>query len=267
MVRRNIFQTIGLYVLFVVVTAIVLTPVLYIVIGAFFFSASGTAGGFTLGNFAEAASSMPLVQQLGNSVLVTIFQTAGQIVTAILAAYALVFCNLKHANAIMMVFLLSMMVPGETTLLSNYMTVTNWGLIDTIPVIFLPFLVQGFNVFLFRQSFSGFPGEVREAAMLDGCGHMRFMFDILLPMNRASIIAATVNSAIAAWNGYFWPLLVTNSPQNRTIQVGITQLSSAEMSNMGVVMAGTLIAIIPTFILTLLGNKHMRGMSVAGAVK
>ena len=197
----------------------------------------------------------------------TVCQTLGQIVTAILAAYAIVFCDLKRPQLWMMVFLVSMMIPGETTLLSNYLSITDWGLIDTIPAIFLPYLVQGFTVFLFRQAFQTFPKELHEAALLDGAGHLRFLLSILLPVTRSTVIAATINAAVAAWNGYFWPLLVTNSPENRTIQVGITQLSGTESSNMGVVLAGSAIAIIPTLALTLIFNRQLRGMNVASGIK
>ncbi|OZG50244.1 carbohydrate ABC transporter permease [Bombiscardovia coagulans] len=267
MVRRSKLSQ-GLMVLLgIILTAIVLLPVLYIFIGALTFNASGNVSRPTFSNFTSAARSMPLVRQVCNSIVVTVCQTAGQIITAILAAYAIVFCNFKRPQLWMMVFLLSLMIPGETTILSNYLSVTSWGLIDTLPAIFLPYLVQGFTVFLFRQAFRSFPSELRDAASIDGAGHFRFMFHVLLPITQSTVLAATINSAVSAWNGYFWPLLVTNSPESRTIQVGITQLSGAESSHMGVVLAGSAIAILPTLILTLCFNKSLRGMTVAGGLK
>lgn len=267
MIRRSQVSHVVLGVLALALTLIMLLPVLYIFIGSLIFTSSGLIKPPSLGNYIEAATSMPLVRQVINSILVTVCQTTGQIITAILAAYAIVFCNFKRPQLWMMVFLVSMMIPGETTLLSNYLSITDWGLIDTIPAIFLPYLVQGFTVFLFRQAFQSFPKELREASMLDGAGHLRFMLKVLLPVTKSTVIAATINSAVAAWNGYFWPLLVTNSPEMRTIQVGITQLRGAEASNIGVVLAGSAIAIIPTLILTLAFNRQLRGMSVAGGIK
>ncbi|BDR52552.1 ABC transporter permease [Bombiscardovia nodaiensis] len=267
MVRRSKLSQTLMVALGIVLALIVLLPVLYIFVGALTFNASGVVKAPTLSNFTTAATSMPLVRQVGNSIIVTICQTLGQIVTAILAAYAIVFCNLKRPQLWMMVFLLSLMIPGETTILSNYLNVTSWGLMDTVIAVFLPYLVQGFTVFLFRQAFQSFPSELRDASQIDGAGHFRFMFHVLLPITKPTVIAATINSAVAAWNGYFWPLLVTNSPETRTIQVGITQLSGAESSHMGVVLAGSAIAIIPTLILTLAFNKSLRGMTVAGGIK
>lgn len=267
MPHRSRISHAALCVVSLALTLVILLPVLYIAVGALSFDASGGMHAPSLRNFAQAANSMPLVRQVFNSILVTVCQTLGQIVTAILAAYAIVFCDLKRPQLWMMVFLVSMMIPGETTLLSNYLSITDWGLIDTIPAIFLPYLVQGFTVFLFRQAFQTFPKELHEAALLDGAGHLRFLVSILLPVTRSTVIAATINAAVAAWNGYFWPLLVTNSPENRTIQVGITQLSGTESSNMGVVLAGSAIAIIPTLALTLIFNRQLRGMNVASGIK
>ena len=122
-------------------------------------------------------------------------------------------------------------------------------------------------MFLFRQAFRSYPKELREASLIDGAGHLRFMIDVLLPIVKPTIIAATINAMVAAWNGYFWPLLVTNKPEHRTIQVGITQLSGTDGSNIGVVLAGAAIAVVPAMILTLLFNRSLRGMSVAGSIK
>lgn len=267
MPHRSRISHAALCVVSLALTLVILLPVLYIAVGALSFDASGGMHAPSLRNFAQAANSMPLVRQVFNSILVTVCQTLGQIVTAILAAYAIVFCDLKRPQLWMMVFLVSMMIPGETTLLSNYLSITDWGLIDTIPAIFLPYLVQGFTVFLFRQAFRSFPKELREASLIDGAGHLRFMVDVLLPIVKPTIIAATINAMVAAWNGYFWPLLVTNKPEHRTIQVGITQLSGTDGSNIGVVLAGAAIAVVPAMILTLLFNRSLRGMSVAGSIK
>lgn len=261
-------QTTVHYIILSLITTIILFPVGYIFLGSFIQTGMSFASNtLTLNNYRTAMAATPLLRQLLNSLLVTALQTCGQVVTSILAAYALVFCQLRHERMLLVIFLMSMMIPQETTVLSNYLTITAWHLIDTIPAIALPYLALAFNVFLFRQSFRSFPSEMQDAAMLDGAGHMRFMLSILIPMNRAPIMAATINSAIAAWNGFFWPLLVTNSPEMRTIQVGIAQLSGSEASDIGVVLAGTVIAIIPPLILVLAGQKFLRGISIAGALR
>jgi len=165
------------------------------------------------------------------------------------------------------VLLASMMVPGETTLLANYLTVSSWGLVDTLPAVFLPFLVSALTVFLFRQAFLGFPTELREAAVLDGAGHLRFARSMLLPLTRPTLVSVTLVSATAAWNGYFWPLLVTNSPDARTVQVGIAQLASAEATDVGVVLAGAAMVTLPVLVVVLGAQRFFASGLTAGALK
>ncbi|MFB2556363.1 carbohydrate ABC transporter permease [Herbiconiux liangxiaofengii] len=221
----------------------------------------------TLDNVIRAAQVMPLGQQFVNSLVVTAAQTAAQVGIGVAAAYALVFCRLRGTRAVFLVLLSSLMIPAETTLIANYLTVSSWHLIDTLPAVFLPFLASALAIFLFRQAFLGFPAELREAALLDGAGHARFIRSMLLPIVRPTLISVTLVSATAAWNGYFWPLLVTNSPENRTIQVGIAQLSSAEQADVGVVLAGAALVTLPVLLLVLLAHRFFALGLTAGALK
>ncbi|KQQ28459.1 carbohydrate ABC transporter permease [Frondihabitans sp. Leaf304] len=221
----------------------------------------------TLDNVIRATEVMPLGRQFLNSLAVTFAQTVLQVSIGIAAAYALVFCRLRGTRALFLVLLSSMMIPAETTLIANYLTVSSWHLIDTVPVVFLPFMASALTIFLFRQAFLSFPGELREAALLDGSGHLRFLFAMLLPITRPTLISVTLVSATAAWNGFFWPLLVTNSPENRTIQVGIAQLSSAEVNDVGVVLAGAAMVTLPVLLLVLLAQRFLAGGITAGALK
>ncbi len=111
------------------------------------------------------------------------------------------------------------------------------------------------------------PGELRDAALLDGAGHVRFIRSMLLPIVQPTLISVTLVSATAAWNGFFWPLLVTNSPENRTVQVGIAQLSSAEAADVGVVLAGAAMVTLPVLVLVLLAQRFLAGGITAGALK
>lgn len=221
----------------------------------------------TLQNFKHATQVIPLGRQFVNSVLVTLAQAAGQIVTAVLAAYALVFCRLRASRTIFLVFLSTMMIPGETILLANYLTIAHWHLINTLAAVFLPYLASAFNIFLFRQAFLSFPVALREAATLDGAGHFRFITTFLLPLTRPTLVSATLISSIAAWNGFFWPLLVTNTPEMRTVQIGISQLHSAEGADIGVILAGTAMVTLPVLVIVLLGQRFLSGGLTAGAVK
>jgi sn-glycerol 3-phosphate transport system permease protein len=221
----------------------------------------------TLDNFKHATEVVPLGQQFLNSVLVTLAQTVGQVVIAIMAAYALVFCHLKGARFIFLALLSTMMIPGETIIIANYLTISSWHMINSLPAIFLPFLASAFSIFLFRQAFLSFPAPIREAAILDGAGHFRFIRSLLLPITRPTLVSVTLVSAIAAWNGFFWPLLVTNNPGSRTIQIGISELSNAEAADVGVILAGTAMVTVPVLLIVLLGQRFLSGGLTAGAVK
>jgi sn-glycerol 3-phosphate transport system permease protein len=221
----------------------------------------------SLSNIRHATELVPLGRQFINSALVTLAQTTGQVVTAIMAAYALVFGRLRGVRAIFLVFLSTLMIPGETTILANYLTVAHWHLINSLTAVFLPYLASAFSIFQFRQAFLSFPPELRDAAVLEGAGHIRFVGSILLPVTRPTLISATLISAIAAWNGFFWPLLVTNTPDKRTVQIGLSQLSSAEAADVGAILAGTALVTLPILLVVLLGQRFLASGLTAGALK
>jgi sn-glycerol 3-phosphate transport system permease protein len=193
------------------------------------------------------------------ALVVTVCQTVLQVAIGIAAAYALVFCRLRGTRALFVVLLSSMMIPAETTLIANYLTISSWHLIDTVPAVFLPFVASALSIFLFRQAFLSFPGELRDAALLDGAGHFRFIRSMLLPVVRPTLISVTLVSATAAWNGFFWPLLITDSPQNRTIQVGVSQLVAGEIAVPPVIFAGAALVLIPTVLLVIVSQRFLIG--------
>ncbi len=120
------------------------------------------------------------------------------------------------------------MVPGHVTLLVNYVTIGNLGLINTYAGIFLPGLASAFGTFLLRQHFLSLPKEVLEAAELDGCGHLRRLVHFVLPMSKPAIVTVALIAVIDEWNDFIWPLLVTNSLQARTLPIGLMFLKETE---------------------------------------
>ena len=267
-------RSVFVYAWLVIAVVVVCFPLYYVFEGALTptrYLDQGLAGlvpiHLTLDNIVRATQVVPLGQQFLNSVVVTLAQTVLQVGIGIITAYALVFCRLRGTRALFLVLLASMMIPGETTLIANYLTVSSWHLIDTLLVVFLPFVASALTIFLFRQAFLSFPDELREAAVLDGAGHFRFIRSMLLPLTRPTLVSVTLVSATAAWNGFFWPLLVTNSPEHRTVQVGIAQLSDAEAADIGVVLAGAAMVTLPVLVLVLVAQRFLAGGLTAGALK
>ncbi|GAA1907291.1 carbohydrate ABC transporter permease [Lapillicoccus jejuensis] len=254
---------------------LVVFPVYYGVVGSFmgtkdsnsFPPALFPVSGLHPENFGNVLSVIPLGRQYANSVLQTAAITVGQVVTSALAAYAFVFLPLRKRGLWFGLFLSTMMIPFEAIIIPNYLTVSTWGLKNTIAGLALPFLASGFGTFLLRQSFLGFPTELRDAARVDGAGHLRFLWSILLPLSRPTLAALGIYSALSAWNMYFWPLLVTEAPSDQTIQIGIGQLQTSDGQDPGLVLAGVVLALVPTLLLVIFGQRFIvRGLT-AGAVK
>jgi len=272
--RRARSSRIAITVYLSIAAALVTFPLLYVLFASFRPGQAITGQlsdiiptGLSLEHFANAFRRAPLVQQAFNSLVVMIAQTALQVATAVLAAYALVFGGLKRPGAVFGFILFTMMIPGESILVANFMTIRSLGLFDTVIAVFLPFAVAAYNVFLLRQTFLSFPKEIHEAATVDGAGRMTFLFRFLLPLTSPTVMTVTLMSAISAWNGYLWPLIVTESPGVRTIQVGIKILTDESGTDIGTSLAGVVIAVIPTVLIVILGQRFLARGLTSGAVK
>ncbi|EFB77380.1 carbohydrate ABC transporter permease [Subdoligranulum variabile] len=219
------------------------------------------------GNYLRAWTQVPLVRFILNSFLVSGCITVGQIITCSLAAFAFSFLNFKGKNVLFMLVMATMMVPGEATIISNYLTVSSLGILDTYLVLILPSLTSAMGIFLFRQFYMTFPMSLYESAKLDGCSNLRFIVSILLPLTKSAIGAMSVYTFINAWNMYMWPLLVTGSQEMRTVQIGISMLDNTDAQSITLMMAGVVSVIIPSMIIFIVGQKQLiRGM-FSGAVK
>jgi sn-glycerol 3-phosphate transport system permease protein len=204
---------------------------------------------------------------LVNSAIVTTIITAGQVLTAILAGYAFAFLEFPLKRTLFVVFLATLMVPFEVTIVTNVATISDLGMYNTYAGLAVPFLATGFGAFLMRQAFLTLPHDLRDAAALDGYGHWRFLWRVAVPLARPAVAALTVFAFLAAWNQYLWPLLITKDDRLRTVQIGLKQLRSVSIDQVNVTFAGAIIAVIPLVILLLFFQKHLvRGLT-AGAVK
>jgi len=224
--------------------------------------------------YSQAWTQGHVSSYLFNSLVVTFFIVAGQLVTSICAAYAFAFLEFPLKRTIFVVFLSTMMVPFEVVFFTNLQTVVTMGDVpvigrfiglDTYGALVIPFLATGFGAFLVRQAFLSLPRDLRDAAELDGYGHMRFMWRVAVPLARPTIAALALFSFFEAWNQYLWPLVA--SEHYRTVQVGLRQLSRVSLDQINVTFAGTVLAALPLFILLLVFQKQLvRGLT-AGAVK
>ena len=221
----------------------------------------------TFENYIRAFTQVPLVRFILNSFLVAGCITIGQIITCSLAAFAFSFLEFKGKNFLFMIVMATMMVPGEAVIISNYLTVSSMGILDTYLVLILPSLTSAMGIFLFRQFYMTFPISLYESAKLDGCGNLRFIVKILIPLTKSAIGAMAVYTFINAWNMYMWPLLVTGSEEMRTVQIGISMLNSVDAQSITLMMAGVVAIIIPSMVIFIVGQKQLISGMFSGAVK
>ena len=262
------------YLVLTVLAFIVLFPVYVTVVGSLLLPEQLTSRPPTLfpndpqwGSYSEAWTDGHFGTYLWNSAVVTAMITLGQLVTSILAGYAFAMLEFPFKRTIFVVFLATMMVPFEVTIITNLQTVTDLHWYDTYAGLAVPFLATGFGAFLLRQAFLQIPADLRDAATIDGYGHLKFLVRVAVPLARPSIAALAVFSFLGAWNQYLWPLLVTEDDRLRTVQIGLRQLRSTQLDEINVTLAGTVLAALPLVVLLILFQKQLiRGLT-PGAVK
>jgi sn-glycerol 3-phosphate transport system permease protein len=219
------------------------------------------------GSYSTAWDAGSMSRYLLNSAIVTTAITVGQVMTAILAGYAFAFLDFPLKRTLFLIFLATLMVPFEITIVTNLATVDTLGWYNSYQGLAVPFLATGFGAFLMRQAFLQVPRDLQDAASLDGYGHWRFMSRVAVPLARPAVAALSVFAFLGAWNQYLWPLLVTKDAEYRTVQIGLKQLRSTNLDQVNVTFAGVIIATLPLVILLLLFQKQLvRGLT-AGAVK
>jgi multiple sugar transport system permease protein/sn-glycerol 3-phosphate transport system permease protein len=160
------------------------------------------------------------------------------------------------------------MVPGHVTLLPNYLTVSELGWINTYQGIVIPGVASAFGAFLLRQHMLTLPGELVEAARMDGAGHLRTLWSVVLPLSRPMLVTVGIVSLVSKWNDFIWPLIVTNTASMRTLPVGLLLLKNQEgYTNWGAVMAATMFVVAPVLVLFFLAQRHIVAGLTRGAVK
>lgn len=221
----------------------------------------------TLANYKKALFSTLMPRYILNSFIVATVCAFSRIILGAMAAYAYAFFDFKGKKVLFAITLATMMIPVDVLMVSNYTTISKWGLMNTYIAICVVFLVNGNNIFLMRQQFKSFAGVIREAAYMDGCGNVRFFFSILLPVCKPILTTVFISSFVGVWNQYVWPMIVTNEDEMRTVQVGITMLKNWDSMEFGPVMAGVIIALIPTVLIIVFFQKKIVAGMMSGAEK
>jgi sn-glycerol 3-phosphate transport system permease protein len=223
----------------------------------------------TLENYASVADRVPLARVFLNSVIVTFVGAAIKVFLAITTAYALVFIDIPFRNAIFLGILVALMVPPEAAMLPNFLSISAIGGRDTLWGIILPGLGTAFGTFMLRQQFKTLPAELLEAAELDGAGHWRRLWRIVVPVSTPTIATVALVIIVNEWNNFLWPLVIIDSPDKMTLPVGLNLLRSIETQtgSYGVLMAGAVIVIAPVLLVFAALQRYIVAGLTQGAVK
>ncbi|WGS65799.1 carbohydrate ABC transporter permease [Marinitoga aeolica] len=202
-------------------------------------------------NYVEALQLVNLGRMLLNSAIVAFFITFGKLVTGTLAGYAFANFQFKGKNISFMILFITLFLPAETVMiLPLFLIMKQFGWINTYYALIIPFTASATNAFLMRQHFLTIPKELSDAAKIDGATSMQYFWRILLPLSKSMLGGAALINFVYAWNLYLWPLIATMDDKMKTVQIGVKMLIDAEASNnWGTIMAGTMIALIPTLII------------------
>lgn len=275
--RRNLFDTLMLgYVPMILALLVIALPLVWMVIASFkppseivtiaptFWPQEPTSA-----NYLSVAERVPLASAVRNSVIVTVVGATIKVFLAITTAYALVFVKIRGAGFVFLAILVALMVPPEAAMLPNYITISSLGGRNTLWGILLPSLGTAFGTFLLRQQFLTLPPSLLEAAELDGAGHWRRLWSIVVPITVPSIATVTLITVVSEWNQFLWPLVITDHPESMTLPVALNLLQSLESNtgNYGVLMAGAVLVIAPILVVFAMLQRYIVAGLTQGAVK
>jgi sn-glycerol 3-phosphate transport system permease protein len=199
-------------------------------------------------NYAEAWRRSGMARLLVNSAIVAVAVAVGKIAISMLSAFAIVYFRFRGASFVFWLIFLTLMLPIPVRILPTYEVIGNLGWLNSYAGLTIPLMASATATFLFRQFYMTIPNELAEAAQIDGAGPLRFLWSFLLPLSWANIAALFVVLFIYGWNEYFWPLLITNTEEMRTVVIGLERLiprSGTELPTWNFIMAGAMMALLP----------------------
>lgn len=208
-------------------------------------------------NFSKAFKKVPFARYFANTLFVSFLSLFGVLVTSSFAAFAFARMEFKGRDMFFLLFISMVMVPQPIYLISSYVLLDKLHWLDTYKGLIIPWCVNVFTVFLFRQHFKSLPKELFDAAAIDGCSTVGMLRRIVLPLSKPVIATASVFSLITSWNSFMWPLVMTDSPEKRVLQVGLSYFNAEASAQTTLLMAASTFSIVPILILFFLAQKQI----------
>ena len=221
----------------------------------------------TLENYAAAFTEVPLARYFVNTIIFTVITTALMMVVIVLAAYAFARIDFKGKNIVFALFLSLMMIPAELVVITNFVTITDWGLRNTFTGLILPSVTSIFYIYLLKENFEQIPESLYKAAKVDGTSDMKYLLKVMIPIAQPTLVTITILKVIECWNSYVWPRLITDDQKYFLVSNGIQQIreSGFGRDKIPAMMAAVVVISVPLVILFLIFHKKiMAGVSRGG---
>jgi multiple sugar transport system permease protein len=217
-------------------------------------------------NYTQLFSRLDFGTYFFNSTVVAVVVTAGNLLFCSMLGYALAMLDFRGKRAIFVMVMATLMIPGVVTFVPLFVLVANAGLIDTLPGLFLPFLVSPFGVFLMRQFILGLPKELLDAGRVDGAGELRIFARIILPLCGPALATLGILTFLGSWNNFLWPLVVAQSEDKYTLPVALALYSTGQNSTQyGLLLAGATVVVTPILVVFLVFQRRfIEGIATTG---
>ncbi len=216
-------------------------------------------------NYIELFGRFPFLLYLGNSFKVTLSVVVLQLFTSCMAGYVFARIKFRGVDKLFLLYLATMMVPFQVTVIPNFVMMKNYGLVDTHWSLILPAVVSAYGTFLLRQFFVTVPQALEDSAKIDGCNHFQIFARIMLPMAKPTITTLLIFIFMGVWNDYFNPFIYINTDSLKTLPLGIATMQGMYMTDWAVLMAGAFLSMIPVLIAFLIGqDQFVKGVMLSG---
>ena len=265
-------MTVLTYVVLIVAALIMVFPFIWMILTSFKTVAESNAvppvifpSAFRWSNFTEAMTSLPFIKLYINTALMILFRVICAVAFSSMAGYAFAMLNFRGKKLLFGIVLVQMSLPSQIFIIPQYQMVTKMGMANSIFALVFPGIVSAFGVFFLRQTYMGIPKEIGEAAYLDGCNQWQTFYKVMFPLTGTSVAALTIFTAVFAYSDLMWPLVVNSDLNMMTLSSGLATLRGQFSTNFPVLMAGSLLAMLPMVILYLIFQRQfIEGIASTG---
>jgi sn-glycerol 3-phosphate transport system permease protein len=271
--EKDLINKMSTHLLLMIISFVVLMPILLAISVSFqpraqifSYPPSLIPNKLYFGNYINAWNLVNMDRLLLNSLFASVIVMFGKLALGVLSGYAFSHFEFRYKKTLFFAILFTLMLPMQVRVVPLFEFVSNLGLANTYSGLVLPFLASATTTFLMRQHFLTIPTSLMESAQLDGCGPFRFLFQILIPLSGPTLAGLATVNFLVMWNAYLWPLIILNSDEMKVAQQGVKMLfTSASERDWGLIMAGTIMVVIPTLIVFLLAQRFfVKGIATQG---